>query len=118
MPRKRKHLDGEQHNYLVIVGGANSLFASYGVRRKVTVKCLLCDTEKAMLLNNLRSGRVKSCGCLRSAEGRKVQLEYDKDEREWAAFLLSCKRCPTCGESPCEMPNGCNPHIYLDILGL
>lgn len=62
----------------------------YGKKRRVIVRCD-CGVTKSVMLNTLRNGSTKSCGCLRVSQLRKHGHCKHPLFRCWADMLRRCK---------------------------
>lgn len=96
--RRRGWIDGQigqRFGHLVVLG------AQWCPRKATTVALVRCDcgTEKAMLPENLRSGRSRSCGCMRVQWARTHGLSRTPEYAVWDQMRRRCAR-PTHPEYP------------------
>lgn len=64
-------ITGKTYGYLQVVAPAPDKITPSGQKRKMcSCRCLLCGTEKVVGSNELKSGKILSCGCLRAIKGK------------------------------------------------
>ena len=67
----REDITGKTYGYLQVVSPAPDKITPSGQKRKMWLcRCLLCGTEKVVGAQELKSGKILSCGCLRAIKGR------------------------------------------------
>ena len=69
-------LTGRRFGRLVVLERAGTYASPDGFHKYATWRCLCdCGNETVVVSQNLRSGDTKSCGCLKTREGKRAYLE-------------------------------------------
>lgn len=95
--RKRKNVIGNRYGRLVVIKEVNPhVLISKKHRRKVVCKCD-CGKSKTFLLENIRNGNTKSCGCLAkevsAKTGKNSKTHGMTNSREHSTWRNMKTRC-------------------------
>lgn len=75
MPRPRQDIIGMTFGYWTILGDGYEKQTPSGIKRVIVSKCR-CGTIRAVLEQNIISGKSKSCGCLQRQRAKEFKSAY------------------------------------------